>query len=635
MSEINHRILTLRRALWHVRKGGLRQLAKHRRRVEISAKTPEFTQDGPLSFPDAQPSSRHPLFHDLRVATILDEFSQTAWGCEFQTVPVTPQNWRDTLTSDPVHLLLVESAWKGNDGAWQYQLTGSKAPSTALHELVEWCRSQNIPTVFWNKEDPPHLEDFLGTAALFDAVFTSDSRLIPEYQKRLGHDRVAALPFAAQDALHNPIRPDKGYHSRDVAFAGMYFAHKYPERREQMDLLLGAAESVSSRMDTGLEIFSRFLGDNPNYQFPEPFDKRVIGSLPYSQMMSAYKAYKVFLNVNSVTDSPSMCARRIFEISASGTPVITTPSAAIPHFFTPHEVPVAETQEEAAHLIRAYVRSPELNARTAHLAQRAIWKEHTYSHRAVTVLDAAGLTSDSLGRPYESRLTLPTVSALMSTNRPDQVESALRTVSAFQDVDVEVCLLSHGFDLPESETRALARDLGIENLSILSADSSTPLGGCLNRLIDAGQGDVFTKIDDDDIYGPQYLADLLRAKRFSGADLVGKQAHYMHLAETDATLLRFAEREHRWTDFIMGPTITGSADLFRSVKFPELPRGEDSGFLERAVNQGAAIYSSDRFNFCQMRRGSTISHTWNVPDHEMLGTGTLVSYGLNSQHFCF
>ncbi|MEK8227731.1 glycosyltransferase [Oerskovia sp. M15] len=32
-------------------------------------------------------------------------------------------------------------------------------------------------------------------------------------------------------------------------------------------------------------------------------------------------------------DSPSMCARRVFEITACGTPVVTTPSRAIGEFF--------------------------------------------------------------------------------------------------------------------------------------------------------------------------------------------------------------------------------------------------------------------------------------------------------------
>ena len=48
-----------------------------------------------------------------------------------------------------------------------------------------------------------------------------------------------------------------------------------------------------------------------------------MGELPYDQMLAAYKMYKVFLNVNSVIDSPTMCARRVFELSACSTPVVS------------------------------------------------------------------------------------------------------------------------------------------------------------------------------------------------------------------------------------------------------------------------------------------------------------------------
>src|SRR5699024_11216922 len=102
-------------------------------------------------------------------------------------------------------------------------------------------------------------------------------RLVPAYVRRLGHDPVAASPFAAQPAIPSPARPTHNHAARDIAFAGMYFAHKFPERREQMDLLLGAAAKVSPRMEYGLEIFSRFLGKDERYQFPSGLDDRVIG----------------------------------------------------------------------------------------------------------------------------------------------------------------------------------------------------------------------------------------------------------------------------------------------------------------------------------------------------------------------
>ena len=128
---------------------------------------------------------------------------------------------------------------------------GPSAPRPAITELVAHCQEKGIPTVFWNKEDPPHFEDFLPTAALFDHVYTTDENLVPEYRQRLGHDRIRVLPFAAQPKLHNPGRVGRVQRDRSVVFGGMYFRDKYPERREQLDVLLPAA----ARLD--LDIYSR------------------------------------------------------------------------------------------------------------------------------------------------------------------------------------------------------------------------------------------------------------------------------------------------------------------------------------------------------------------------------------------
>ncbi|MGO2608738.1 MAG: CgeB family protein, partial [Brachybacterium tyrofermentans] len=309
--QSSSRLQTLRTGLWHLRTGGLAQVRtwnRRRRTVSYGVGDGLGSKDakGHLSFPPAKLVERAPRLEGLRVAVILDDFSMLAWSHEFETLAVKPSTWREQLAEQRVDLLLVESAWHGNKDAWQYQLTGSKAPSEPLRELVAHCRDAGIPTVFWNKEDPPHFEDFLDTATLFDQVFTTDVTLLPRYREALGYDNVEVLPFAAQSAVHNPIRPKHGHQARDVAFAGMYFAHKFPERREQMDMLLGGALDVSSRMETGLEIFSRFLGDDERYQFPGDLADRVVGSLGYDRMLTAYKAYKVFLNVNSVVTSPSM-----------------------------------------------------------------------------------------------------------------------------------------------------------------------------------------------------------------------------------------------------------------------------------------------------------------------------------------
>ena len=266
---------TLRTGLWHLRHGGPAQFLKWRRRrnlhqgVADGRTTDQLTADNLLeAFPAAPKSDRRPVFDDLRVGTILDEFSAESFGYEWATVPLKRDGWTSQL--DSVDFVFIESAWNGNGGDWKFKLTGTTGPSPEVVELLAECRHRRIPTVFWNKEDPPHFDDFLPLAKLFDVVFTSDVRLLDEYRKHLSHGRVAPLAFAAQPAIHSPVRPAHNFAARDIAFAGMYFTHKFPERRAQMDLLLGAADKVSPRMEHGLEIFSRFLGDDERYRFRLP-----------------------------------------------------------------------------------------------------------------------------------------------------------------------------------------------------------------------------------------------------------------------------------------------------------------------------------------------------------------------------
>lgn len=550
----------------------------------------------------------------------MDEFSYKAWETEFELISVTPDSWPGELTGG-IDFLFAESAWAGNGGAWQYQLTGSRAPSQELQNLVAHCREKQIPTVFWNKEDPPHFHDFLATARLFDIVFTTDSNKIDAYRSELGHNRVYVLPFAAQPSVHNPARNDVDYAKGDAAFAGTYFRHKFEERRAQMGLLLGAAGDVAQSHRIGFTIFSRHAGGDEKYQFPAPLDRWVVGSLPYSQMLTAYRSFKVFLNVNSVIDSPSMCARRIFEICASGTVVLTTPSDAVSNFFPEDEVPIAHSREYAGRMIRALVQSPELRERMVHRAQRRIWENHTYHHRALTIVDKLGLELETDETPL--------VSVVCSTNRDTRLEHLLTQVAQQQYPHVQLITLGHGIDFDASVSDR-AEALGID-LKLLSAPAENTLGECLNQLVDAADGEVIAKFDDDDYYRPNYLRDQVLALHWSGADLVGKASIYFYLTDSNLIVRRWPQKEHKWANFVAGATFVGWRNTFLETRFQELGVGEDSQFLKDLEQNGKIVYSTDRFNYMAVRNGVG-SHTWNISDAEILSYSTVETSGLSLEH---
>jgi spore maturation protein CgeB len=367
----------------------------------------------------------------IRAAVVLDPFSSLALRYEWDQLEVLPGRWRSQLTSPRLpDLLFVESAWNGNGGAWRLAMTSTGPVRDELLELVEWCRAQGVPTVFWNKEDPPNYDRFIETAGWFDHVFTVDADRIPDYLRDLGHDRVGLLPFAAQPRIHNPVLHDRG-REHDVAFAGTYFADKHEERRSQMDTVVGPA------LEYGLHIYSRMALEDKRYQFPQEYRSSVVGSLPYERMLAAYTSYKVFLNVNSVTTSPTMCARRLFELSAAQTPVVSGPAASITPFFG-DTITVAHDGEETKRAVSVLLRHGEYRDRIGLLAHRRVFDEHLYRHRVAQVLDRIGHPASHVDQ---------SVTAVVPTMRPDRLDAVLDFIAQQSHGEVELVLVPHGFDV--------------------------------------------------------------------------------------------------------------------------------------------------------------------------------------------
>lgn len=578
------------------------------RRVGYAARTTFTKPDLPaFALPDVPPR------RSTRVAVILDPFSELAFRYEWNQVTFGPDDWREALSANPPELLFVESAWNGNGGRWRLHMTAGNKPSDELRALVGWCRERDIPTVFWNKEDPPNYDRFIETARLFDQVFTVDADRIAAYRSDLGHDRIDLLPFAAQPRIHKPVRRGRGK-SLDVAFAGTWFADKHADRRRQMEYVLGPAREF------GLHIWSRLQDGDRRYRFPAGYRRHVVGSLPYERMLAAYTAYKVFLNVNSVTESKTMCSRRLFELSAAQTAVVTAPAASIEPFFG-SDVEVVRDESEARLAIGVLLKHPEYRDRLALRAHRRVHDEHLYGHRVEQVLGAAGVTSKG------STADATTVSVVVPTMRPEQLDHVLRTIGKQTHRDVQLVLVLHGHDVP-ADLDEQAAAAGVEDLAVRRADRDVTLGACMNLGVEAADGELVAKVDDDNFYGRHYLSDLVRALDYSGADVTGKWAHLVHLEQTGANLLRFAEHEHRFTDLVQGGTLLTRRDLATELLFEDLPRRVDTTFLHRVRRAGGTVYSADRFNFVSVRRADAGSHTWQISEKELLSRSSrLLFYG--------
>ncbi|MDP2773206.1 MAG: hypothetical protein Q8O61_06580, partial [Nocardioides sp.] len=203
----------------------------------------------------------------------------------------------------------------------------------------------------------------------------------------------------------------------------------------------------------------------------------------------------------------------------------------------------------------------------------------------------------------------PAVSIVLATRRPEQVEFALRQVAKQRGVDsLELVLAPHGFPPDVAAVRALLPDRVA--LQVVPHPETTAFGDVLAAACRAAGGDVLLKMDDDDWYGPDVVADLLRARVYSGAELVGMAAELHYLSGEDLTVKRGHPVEC-YASFVAGGTMMVERALLREVgSFRSVRKFVDAQLLAGVTAAGASIFRTQSLGYL-LRRNPT-GHTWDA-----------------------
>ncbi|PRX97157.1 glycosyltransferase [Allonocardiopsis opalescens] len=297
-------------------------------------------------------------------------------------------------------------------------------------------------------------------------------------------------------------------------------------------------------------------------------------------------------------------ARTVVALAAAGVPLITDPvpgwAAALlgpeltPLLTSVTEVDLADALHRDEHSVRL---------------RRAALRRHGSHARWRQLAAEAGVP---VPKP-------PVVSVLLCTRRPDMVGFGLRQIARQRHVDAEVVLGLHGFgaDLPEVAAAVAAHPTPV---TVVEQDAGTVYGAALNAAAARASGSLLAKMDDDDWYGPEHLADMALARLYSGAEVVGCRNEFVYLTELDRTVWRRNAAE-RPDAHVAGGSLLFDREVFGAVGgFRPLPRAVDSQFLLGTRQAGGREYRTHGLGY--VLRRSADGHTWAAEDTHFLRGST-------------
>ncbi len=202
---------------------------------------------------------------------------------------------------------------------------------------------------------------------------------------------------------------------------------------------------------------------------------------------------------------------------------------------------------------------------------------------------------------------LPRVSVIISSQRPERIGSVLAQMAAQTYAEFEVVVVMHGVGMPDVG-KLRAEGLG-DRLTVFAVGPDHLFGEALAAAVRRSSGDLIVKVDDDDIYGTEFLTDLVLAYVFSSADLVGKTTEYLWFEDINQTVhRRFAvEKYHHQA---AGGAMMLSRSTYESIGgWRPTPHSVDRSILIGLYEQGGSVYRTQSLGYVYVRHGD--GHTWS------------------------
>jgi len=231
--------------------------------------------------------------------------------------------------------------------------------------------------------------------------------------------------------------------------------------------------------------------------------------------------------------------------------------------------------------------------------RRATHADHTLPVRLRQIRRAAGL-------PVQPP---PGVSVVVSTNRPEMLDRVVANMALQDYPSLELVLALHGDGFPAADPAAPD---GLA-LTVLRFPTDAVFGHVLGAASASVSGEWVAKMDDDDWYGAEHVADLVLAAGYSGADLVGKGSEFVYLEDADVTIRRGLGAGEAPSRTLSGGTLLVRSSVLRDVDgWRGVSRGVDVALINDVASAGGTVWRTHPFGY--LLRRTTGRHTWSVDE---------------------
>lgn len=467
--------------------------------------------------------------YNTPIAIVADEFLYNSFMNVAKFKYITPDNYK--AFCDEVDVLLIVTAWRGLNNEWRFMGSEGSKANIAIFQVINYYREKGKKVIFYSKEDPPHYSHFLPIAKECDVIFTSALEKINDYKKDCKNNQVYLLKFGINPFYHNPIGCRMVKRKNEVIFSGSW-VKRYPNRIKEEEMIFEGVIQAGKK----LKIIDRnFELNNWSFLFPMKFYKYISPSIEHKYLQKVHKLYNWAININSISDSKTMFANRVYELQANGNLLISNDSLGVKEQFK--EVKIAHNRNDVVNVLNEYD------------------DEEIYEHQM------AGVRRVMTGETTFDRVGFMLRSSGFKGRQP-QRKVAVLTSKITKEI------------INEFEEQSYAYKELIE----LSQQISTELEGC----------DMVTFWDEKSQYGRFYLEDMINAFKYTDCDYVTKNSFVENGILKEAT-------EHNYTNYINNIYATvfwkSSVDCF---KIYSLSQNSDVIHVEKGYSIDHFNYTKGR-----------------------------------------